>query len=186
MAFQESYLFATTIADNVSLGRSVDAELISASLDRARAKRFVERLPAGAATVVGERGVTVSGGQRQRVALARALAGRPRVLILDDATSAVDPTIEAEILSGLRQGDTTMLIVAHRLSTIMLADRVVHLDDGRVRNIGTHADLLSDPEYAALVTAYEVEEVFSDDAAFGRSDEDPDGDERPTVDGPGL
>ena len=121
------------------------------------------QLPAGDATVVGERGVTLSGGQRQRVALARALAGRPRVLVLDDATSAVDPTIEAEILGGLRQGDTTMLVVAHRLSTIMLADRVVHLDAGRVRGIGTHTELLADPEYAALVTAYEIEEVFDED-----------------------
>ena len=109
------------------------------------------------------------------MALARALAGRPRVLVLDDATSAVDPTIEAEILGGLRQGDTTMLIVAHRLSTIMLADRVVHLDAGRVRGIGTHAELLADPEYAALVTAYEVEEVFDEDII----DRDDDPDDRP-------
>ncbi len=128
-------------------------------------------LPRGADTVVGERGVTLSGGQRQRVALARALAGRPRILVLDDATSAVDPVIESEILGGLRSGETTMLVVAHRLSTILLADRVVHLEDGRVRAIGTHSELLADPEYVALVTAYEDEEAVDHDAWFA---DDPD------------
>jgi len=105
---------------------------------------------------VGERGQTLSGGQRQRIALARALARRPRLLLLDDATSAVDPVVEAEILANLRRElDTTLIIVAHRLSTIGLADRVVYLDDGRVAAVGTHADLLARPDYRALVTAYE-------------------------------
>ena len=77
------------------------------------------------------------------------------MLLLDDATSAVDPVIEAEILGGLREGSTTMVVVAHRLSTILLADRIVHLEAGRVRGEGSHQELLADPEYAALVTAYE-------------------------------
>lgn len=171
LAFQESYLFASPVVENVTLGRDLAPADVHDALDRARAARFVERLPEGGHTVVGERGVTLSGGQRQRVALARALAGEPRVLILDDATSAVDPVIEAEILGGLRGAGTTMLIVAHRLSTILLADRVVHLDQGRVRGIGTHQQLLSDPEYAALVTAYEDEEQVDHDAHF---DDDPD------------
>jgi ATP-binding cassette subfamily B protein len=160
LAFQESFLFAASIRDNVAMHRDLDDDQIRAVLARARADRFVEHLPEGMDTVVGERGVTLSGGQRQRVALARALAGEPRVLVLDDATSAVDPVIEAEILAGLRSGDTTMLVVAHRLSTILLADRVVHLADGRVRAIGTHDELLGNADYAALVTAYE------DDAAY--------------------
>lgn len=174
LAFQESYLFASPVADNVTLGRAIDGAGVDDALERARAARFVARLPDREATVVGERGVTLSGGQRQRVALARALAGDPRVLVLDDATSAVDPVIEAEILEGLRRGDTTMVIVAHRLSTIMLADRVVHLDQGRVRGVGTHAELLSDAEYAALVSAYEDDEGCrgdDDDGCRGDDDE---------------
>ena len=171
LAFQESYLFASPVVDNVTLGRPISDDDVAGALDRARAARFVQRLPEGGHTIVGERGVTLSGGQRQRVALARALAGRPRVLVLDDATSAVDPVIEAEILGGLREGSTTMVVVAHRLSTILLADRIVHLDGGRVRGQGTHDELLADPEYAALVTAYEADEQVDHDAHF---DEDPD------------
>lgn len=166
LAFQESFLFASSIADNVSMGRALDREGLDEALDRARAARFVSHLPHADATVVGERGVTLSGGQRQRVALARALAGQPRVLVLDDATSAVDPVIEAEILGGLRGGETTMLVVAHRLSTILLADRVVHLEDGHIRGEGTHQELLVDPEYAALVTAYETDERSAHDVHF--------------------
>ncbi|MFM7068726.1 MAG: ABC transporter ATP-binding protein, partial [Actinomycetes bacterium] len=156
LVFQESYLFAESVTDNVLMGRSAPAGTIDRVLDRAHATRFVDALPDGRNTILGERGVTLSGGQRQRVALARALAGHPRVLVLDDATSAVDPTIEGEILSGLRSEGATMLVVAHRLSTILLADRVVHLSDGAVRNVGTHEELLGDPDYAALVTAYEA------------------------------
>jgi ATP-binding cassette subfamily B protein len=107
--------------------------------------------------VVGERGVTLSGGQRQRVALARALVRQPRVLVLDDATSSVDPTIEAEILRGLRRElSTTLIVVAYRLSTIRLADRVLFLHGGRIAATGTHEELLaSETRYRAIVQAYE-------------------------------
>ena len=110
---------------------------------------------------MGERGVTLSGGQRQRVALARALVRRPRVLILDDATSAVDPTVEAKILGGLRRElRTTLIVVAYRNSTIALADQVVFLSGGRVEATGTHAELLATvPAYENMVTAYERSEA---------------------------
>jgi ABC-type multidrug transport system fused ATPase/permease subunit len=187
VAFQESVLFAESIDRNVRMDRDVTDAVAAESLDRARAGRFVGRLPEGLETIVGERGVTLSGGQRQRVALARALAGRPRVLVLDDATSAVDPVVEAQILGGLRTDGTTMLVVAHRLSTIQLADRVVFLDDGRVRAQGTHQELLADPDYAALVTAYEDEERADHDAHFAEDDDAPtDGNGGPaTPAGPG-
>ena len=126
-------------------------------LFRSQADRFAGALDRGYETVVGERGVTLSGGQRQRVALARALVRRPRVLVLDDATSAVDPTVEARILEGLRRElQMTTLIVAHRLSTIALADRVLLLRDGRIVADGTHEELAAgNAEYQAIVTAYE-------------------------------
>jgi len=134
-----------------------EADALQDALVRARADGFVARLPAGPHTSLGERGVTLSGGQRQRLALARALALQPGLLILDDATSAVDPVVEAEILAGLRssRAPATLLVVAHRLSTIRLADRVLFLERGRLVASGTHDDLLELPAYAALARAYE-------------------------------
>jgi ATP-binding cassette subfamily B protein len=122
----------------------------------AQAHEFIHQLPNGYDTILGERGVTLSGGQRQRLALARALVRNPRLLILDDATSAVDPTVEAAILDGLRRElDATLIVVAYRVSTIALADRVLFLDNGRIEAEGTHRQLLSHPAYLAMVRAYE-------------------------------
>jgi ABC-type multidrug transport system fused ATPase/permease subunit len=109
---------------------------------------------------VGERGISLSGGQRQRLTLARALAGRPRLLLLDDATSAVDPRVEAAILAALRSGETSVVVVAYRRATIALADEVVYVEHGWVVARGTHASLLGTvPGYANLVTAYERAEA---------------------------
>ena len=106
--------------------------------------------------MVGERGQTLSGGQRQRVALARALARSPQLLLLDDATSAVDPVVEARILNNLGDClDTTVIVVAHRISTILLADRVAYIDAGRVVAVGRHDDLLEREDYRSLVMSYE-------------------------------
>ncbi|HEY6530783.1 MAG TPA: ABC transporter ATP-binding protein [Acidimicrobiales bacterium] len=156
LVFQESFLFADSIRENVTLGDPVDPAALETAAGIAHAQSFVEALPEGWDTVVGERGVTLSGGQRQRLALTRALLRRPRVLVLDDATSAVDPVVEAGILSDLRAAlSTTTLVVAHRISTIELADRVAFLADGRIVNQGAHSELLDrDPAYRRLVRAY--------------------------------
>jgi ATP-binding cassette subfamily B protein len=156
VVFQRSFLFATSIKENIALEMpATDAEIVRAAR-LARADEFIRRLPRGYDTVVGERGVTLSGGQRQRIALARALVRRPRVLVLDDATSAVDPAVEAAILQGLEaELETTVVVIAYRVSTIALADRVLFLDGGRIVAQGVHEKLLAHPAYAAMVQAYE-------------------------------
>ncbi len=142
---QDPFLFSTSVRENIAFGRP---EMSDDEVERvarlAQAHEFVERLPEGYETVIGERGITLSGGQRQRIAIARALALDPRILILDDATASVDATTEAQIRAGLREvmrGRTT-LIIAHRLSTIALADEIVVLDSGRIACRGTHEELL--------------------------------------------
>ena len=166
LVFQEPFLFADTLRHNVGLGDAGDAE-VEAAAALAMVSRFLPELVAGWDTVVGERGVTLSGGQRQRVALARALTRGPRVLVLDDATSAVDPTLEAHILAGVGNTDgTTLIVVAHRLSTILMADRVAYLDDGRVAAIGSHQELIEAvPGYEALVRSYETDDDYEAESA---------------------
>ncbi len=159
VAMQEPFLFGDTIERNLRLGMKSN-EVDGADLDTAltiAAAEFVDDLDGRLQAVVGERGVTLSGGQRQRVALARAMARGPGLLLIDDATSAVDPVVEQRILEQLRRLDTTVVVVAHRMSTIALADRVVFMTDGRVVASGTHDELLDLPDYAALVRAYESE-----------------------------
>jgi ATP-binding cassette subfamily B protein len=158
---QETFLFDETVRGNVTLGLDASDEEVWAALRLAQADGFVAELPAGLDTPVGERGATLSGGQRQRLALARALVRRPRLLVLDDATSSVDPRVEARILRGLREAQTagagsTVIVIAYRKATIALADEVVFIDRGRVLDQGPHADLLArSAGYRDLVNAYE-------------------------------
>jgi ATP-binding cassette subfamily B protein len=157
---QATFLFDDSVRGNVTLGADLPDEQVWAALRLAQADGFVHALPAGLDTRIGERGTTLSGGQRQRLALARALVRRPRLLILDDATSSVDPAVEAAILGGLRTADlgATVVVVAYRRATIALADEVVWLDRGRVTARGTHEELVArTPAYAALVNAYDDE-----------------------------
>ena len=162
LVMEESFLFSDTVRANLAYGRpDATEEQIMAAARAAQAHEFIERLPQGYDTVVGEQGLTLSGGQRQRVALARALVTDPRLLVLDDATSAIDPRLEAEIHAALRavmQGRTT-LIIAHRRSTLNLADRIVVLDAGRVADTGTHTELEERcPLYRRLIVSGEYDD----------------------------
>lgn len=157
---QDAFLFDDTVLGNIAFGTSVSVQAVEAAAELAGAAAFIAELPDGYATRLGERGTSLSGGERQRIALARALVRRPRLLILDDATSAVDPSVEVRILRGLRDAElpSTVVVVAYRRSSIMLADEVVYLDEGRIQGHATHADLMaSAPGYARILEAYEVD-----------------------------
>ena len=160
IVFQEPFLFGGTVRDNVVVGRPIDHDAVRAALDVGCASQFVDDLPDGTETIVGERGVTLSGGQRQRIALARALAGKPALLLLDDTTSALDPTTELAVLDNLRTGlaGTTIVMVASRPSTIALADEVVYLEQGTIIDHGPHERLMRDvSRYRHLVEAFEAD-----------------------------
>ncbi len=161
VVFEESFLFSDSVRANIAYGRpDAGVPAIEAAAMAAGAHDFIGRLPRGYDTVVGERGLTLSGGQRQRVALARALLYDPRILVLDDATSAVDATTEEAIHDALREvmAERTTILVAHRRSTLHLADRIVVLDDGRVADQGSHDELMErSPLYRTLLTGIEDE-----------------------------
>lgn len=142
---QDIFLFSRTIAENIAFGApQATQEQIEAAARAAQAHEFISALADGYQTVVGERGVTLSGGQRQRIALARAFLSNPRILILDDSTSAIDSATEDQIQKAIRQARSgrTLLLITHRLSQIRWADLIIVLDQGRVAACGTHADLL--------------------------------------------
>ncbi len=168
MAFEDATLFSQSVRDNVLLGRE---DLVPGSDEAERVLRealavaqagFVDDLPDGVDTIIGEEGLSLSGGQRQRLALARAVAARPAVLVLDDPLSALDVDTEALVEDALRQvlSETTALVVAHRPSTVMLADRVALLEAGRVTAVGTHSELLrTSSHYRHVISSLEVEEA---------------------------
>ena len=163
---QDPFLFSASVRENITFGAPDlgDAE-VKRIAGLAQAAEFVEELPDGYDTIIGERGITLSGGQRQRLAIARALAVDPRILILDDATASVDATTEARIRVGLREAmrDRTTLIIAHRLSTIALADEIVVLDEGRIAARGTHDELLdTSPVYRDIYEHGLLERQFAD------------------------
>ncbi|MFJ4100704.1 ABC transporter ATP-binding protein [Amycolatopsis japonica] len=146
VVFEEAFLFSSSVRDNIAYGRpDASDEEIRAAARAAEADEFIQRLPDGYDTLVGERGLTLSGGQRQRLGLARALMTDPRVLVLDDATSAIDTVTEAAIHDTLRSvtASRTTLLIAHRRSTLALADRIAVLDKGRVVDVGTEEELLA-------------------------------------------
>jgi len=156
IVFEDTFLFTDSVAENIAFAEpDASMDLVRNAARLAGADEFIDRLPNGYDTLIGEHGYSLSGGQRQRVAIARAVLADPRVLILDDATSSVDPTKEHEIRAALREvmRDRTTLIIAHRAATIALADRVVLLDGGRIVAEGTHEELLQSTERYRQVLA---------------------------------
>ncbi len=158
------FLFSATVAENIAYARAdATREEIEEAARRAQAHDFIQELPEGYATRVGERGLTLSGGQRQRVAIARALLADPRILVLDDATSSVDASTEGQIKDALREAmrGRTTFIIAHRLSTIALAERIVVLEDGAIAAEGSHDELLDRSDlYREIVEKGLPDQVF--------------------------
>jgi ABC-type multidrug transport system fused ATPase/permease subunit len=168
--FQETYLFSDTVSANIAYGRPhIRGGEVEAASRLAQAHEFIEKLPKGYDTMLGERGASLSGGQRQRLAIARAVLANPRILVLDDATAAVDPETEDLIRKGMNfvmHGRTTFLI-AHRISTVKRADLVIVLEHGRVTQIGTHAELMQqDGHYREIAAA----QLYGDDQPHGADD----------------
>jgi ABC-type multidrug transport system fused ATPase/permease subunit len=163
---QDPFLFSATVRENIAFGAgNLPQAAVEEVARAAQAHEFIERLPQGYETVIGERGITLSGGQRQRLAIARALAVDPRILVLDDATASVDASTEALIRIGLRgaMAGRTTFIIAHRLSTIALADEIVVLDEGRIAARGTHDDLIvRSPIYREIYEHGLLERQFAD------------------------
>jgi ATP-binding cassette, subfamily B, bacterial len=176
LVLEDSFLFSDTVRANIAFGRpeATDEQVIAAAR-AAEAEEFITELPDGYDTVIGEQGLSLSGGQRQRIALARALLTDPRILVLDDATSSIDPRMEAEIHDTLRRvmrGRTTLLI-AHRRSTLQLADRIAVLHEGRVTDVGSHEELMHrSPRYRLLLAGPDDAEIYDGEDAEPDDGED--------------
>jgi ATP-binding cassette subfamily B protein len=176
MVFEDSFLFSDTVRANIAYGNpSASDEDVRRAAAVVQATGFIDALPKGLDTVVGERGLSLSGGQRQRIALARAILSDPRILVLDDATSAIDASTEASIHEALRDelAGRTVLLIAHRESTLHLADRIIVLEHGRVVDEGTHESLSeSSAVYRALITGLDEDETDDTAAAAASGDVD--------------
>jgi ABC-type multidrug transport system fused ATPase/permease subunit len=172
--FQETYLFSDTIAANVAYGRpGVTIGEIEAAARLAQAHEFIEQMPKGYDSLLSERGSSLSGGQRQRLAIARAIVTNPRVLILDDATAAVDPETEDLIRRGMRHvmGGRTTFVIAHRISTVKQADLVLVLENGEITQMGTHAELMaSEGHYREIAEVQLYADEDADDRARRRAE----------------
>jgi ATP-binding cassette subfamily B protein len=159
---QDVFLFSRTLRENIAFGcADADDEQIERAAREAQADEFIRSFPKGYDTVIGERGVTLSGGQKQRIAIARAFLTDPRILILDDSTSAIDSATEDQIQQAMRRisSERTTFIITHRLSQIRWADRILVLDKGRLIDQGTHEELLKrSPEYRRIFSRYEKRE----------------------------
>ncbi|MEZ5295333.1 MAG: ATP-binding cassette domain-containing protein [Ilumatobacteraceae bacterium] len=167
LVFEDTLLFNDSVGANIAFAHpDASPEEVRRAAELAGAADFIDELPDGYDTIIGERGFSLSGGQRQRIAIARAIVSDPAVLVLDDATSAVDPAKEHQIrdaMATVMQGRTT-IVIAHRAGTIAMADRVVVVDDGRVIADGTHDDLLaSEPRYRAVLAAAELADASDRD-----------------------
>jgi ATP-binding cassette subfamily B protein len=172
MVLDEPFLFSASVRDNIAYARpDTPDDVVRAAARAAGAEGFITQLAEGFDTVVGERGYSLSGGQRQRIALARALVADAPVLVLDDATSAVDAPLEQQILRWIRHEmpTRTMILIGHRASTIRLADRVILLEEGRVVAEGTHESLLAtEPLYADLLVRGAIEDDVPTEAERAR------------------